>query len=173
MQKTTILLTHPTERWKTFIDSVSLQAPLPTTAIIFQQMIILSEKWEARDEKERTEANFADYKRRTRQPSTGGQRRVQGQQQGQQQQPRREALQPGSANPCFCCGSTLHLFAKCPEKGLSCNVCKEKGHLAHMCSSGGQALATTNKATFNQPSTFGGTPKKVQFTGVTKKASAL
>ena len=173
MQKTTVLLTHPTERWKTFIDSISLQAPLPTTAIIFQQMIILAEKWEARDEKEHTEANFADYKRRTRQPSTVGQRRVQGQQQGQQQQSRREALQPGSANPCFCCGSTLHLFAKCPKKELSCNVCKKKGHLAHMCSSGGHASATTHKATVDQPSTSGGTPKKVQFTGVTKKASAL
>ena len=76
--KTTVLLTHPTERWRTFIDSISLQAPLPTTAIIFQQMIILAEKWEAKNEKERTEANFADNKRRTRQPPTRGQRRVQG-----------------------------------------------------------------------------------------------
>ena len=42
-----------------------------------------------------------------------------------------------------------------------------------MCSSGGQASATTHKATADQPSTSGGTPKKVQFTGVTKKASAL
>ena len=168
MQKTTVPLTHPTERWKTFIDSVSLQAPLPTTVIIFQQMIILAEKWEARDEKEHTEANFADSKRRTRLPSTGGHRRVQ-----EQQQPRREALQPGSANPCFCCGSTLHLFAKCPKKELSCNSCKKKGHLAHMCNIGGQAPATANKATIDQSSTSGGTPKKVQFTGLTKKASAL
>ena len=76
--KTTVLLTHPTNHWRTFIDSISLQAPLPTTQIIFQQMIILAEKWEARDEKEHSEANFADYKRRTRQPPTGGQRRVQG-----------------------------------------------------------------------------------------------
>ena len=88
MQKTTVLLTHPTEKWKTFIDSISLQAPLPTTATIFQQMIILAEKWEARDEKEHTEANFADSKRQTR-TSSGGQRREQGQQHQQ-----REALQP-------------------------------------------------------------------------------
>ena len=171
--KSTVLLTHPTDRWRTFIDSISLQAPLPTTAIIFQQMIILAEKWEARDEKEHAEANFADFKRRTRQPPTGGQRRVHGQNQGQQQQPRREALQPGSANPCFCCGSFLHLFAKCPKKDLSCNSCKKKGHLAHMCNRGGEASATTHKATVDSPSTSGGKPKKVEFVGGTKRASAL
>ena len=136
-------------------------------------MIILAEKWEARDEKEHTEANFADFKRRTRQPPTGGQRRVQAQHQGQQQQPRREALQPGSANPCFCCGSFLHLFAKCPKKDLSCNICKKKGHLAHMCNRGGEASATTHKATVDPPSTSEGKAKKVEFVGGTKRASAL
>ena len=42
-----------------------------------------------------------------------------------------------------------------------------------MCSSGGQASPSMNKATADQPPSSGGTPKKVQFTGVTKKASAL
>ena len=168
MQKTTVLLTHPTEKWKTFIDSISLQAPLPTTATIFQQMIILAEKWEARDEKEHTEANFADSKRQIR-TSSGGQRREQGHQHQQ-----REALHPGSANPCFCCGSILHLFATCPKKDLSCNDCHKKGHLSYMCNFGGeQQSATTNKATIDQPSSSGDRPKKVAFTGVTKKASAL
>ena len=168
MQKTTVLLTHPTEKWKTFIDSISLQAPLPTTATILQQMIILAEKWEARDEKEHTEANFADSKRQTR-TSPGGQRREQGQQHQQ-----REALQPGSANPCSCCGSILHLFATCPKKDLSCNDCHKKGHLLYMCNFGGeQHSATTNKATIDQPSSSGDRPKKVAFTGVAKKASAL
>ena len=77
-QKTTVLLTHPTEKWRTFIDYISLSLPLPTTAIVFQQMIVLAEKWEAREEKEHGEANLADYKRRERQPSgSGGPRRTQ------------------------------------------------------------------------------------------------
>ena len=135
LHKTTVLLTHPTERCKTFIDSVSLQLPLPTTAIIFEQMIVLSEKWAARDEKEHTEANLADYKRRNKPSGNGGQGRDRPQQQRIQPQPRREGLQPGSANPCFCCGSFQHLFAKCSKKELSCHLCKKKGHLAHMCNS--------------------------------------
>ena len=53
IQKTTVLLTHHTKRWKTFIGSISSQV-LPTISIIFQQRIILVEKWEARDEKEHT-----------------------------------------------------------------------------------------------------------------------
>ena len=114
-----------------------------------------------RDEKEHTEANFADFKRRTRTPLPGGQRREQGQQYQQ-----REALQPGSANPCFGCERILHLFATCPKKDLSCNVCHKKGHLAHMCNDGGeQHSATTNKATFDQPSTSGGKAKKVEYVG--------
>ena len=169
MLKTTVLLTHPSDRWRMFIDSISLQVPLPTTAIIFQQMIILAEKWEARDEKEHTEANFADFKRRTRTSLPGGQGREQGQHHQQ-----REVLQPGSANPCFCCGSFLHLFATCPKKELSCNDCHKKGHLANMCNNGGEEQsATTNKATVDPPSTFGGKAKKVEFVGGTKRASAL
>ena len=52
-----IVLTHPSERRRSFIDSISLQVPLPTVDVIFQQMIALEKKWEARDEKEHTEAN--------------------------------------------------------------------------------------------------------------------
>ena len=59
-QKTTVLLTHPSDRWRTFIDCISLQIPLPTVDVIFQQMIVLAEKWYARDEKEHNEANIAD-----------------------------------------------------------------------------------------------------------------
>lgn len=33
------------------------------------RLVILAEKWAARDEKEHTEANLADYKRRNKQPS--------------------------------------------------------------------------------------------------------
>ena len=58
-QKSSVLLTHPTARWMNFIDSVSLQVPLPTTTVIFEQMILIAEKWDARDEKEHGEANFA------------------------------------------------------------------------------------------------------------------
>ena len=62
-QKSTVLLTHPSERWRLTIDNISMQVPLPSTAAIFEQMIILNEKWEARDDKEHTEANMADYRR--------------------------------------------------------------------------------------------------------------
>ena len=64
-QKSTVLLTHPSERWRLTIDNISMQVPLPTTAAIFEQMIILNEKWEARDDKEHTEANMAEYRRQS------------------------------------------------------------------------------------------------------------
>ena len=61
-QKTSVLVTHPTDWWLTFIESVSLQVPLP---MIFQQMTVVAEKWDAHDEKEHMEANVADSRRRT------------------------------------------------------------------------------------------------------------
>ena len=43
-----------------------------------------------------------------------------------------------------------------------------------MCNIGGEEQsATTNKATVDPPSTFGGKAKKVDFVGGTKRASAL
>ena len=54
-QKTIVLLTHSSDRLRTFIDSISLQIPLPTVDVIFQQ-------WDARDEKEHTEANIVDFR---------------------------------------------------------------------------------------------------------------
>ena len=52
-------------------------------------------------------------------------------------------LQLGAANPYFSCGSSQHLFKDCTKKGLTCNTCKRKGHLAHMCNKGG-ASSTAN-----------------------------
>ena len=34
-QKSTLLVTHPSDRWQSTIDTISMQVPLPTTAAIF------------------------------------------------------------------------------------------------------------------------------------------
>ena len=59
-----------------FIDSVSLQVPLPTTAVIFQQMILIAEKWDARDEKEHGEANFASSRRANSSANSNARRQI-------------------------------------------------------------------------------------------------
>ena len=52
-QKTTVVLSHPSERWRTFRLS-----SFPTTTHIFQQIIVQAKKWDARNEKEHTVANI-------------------------------------------------------------------------------------------------------------------
>ena len=123
-------------------------------------MIVLAEKWEARDEREHAKANLADYRRIK---AGGGDNEKQPHQ--PQQPPKKAPLQPGPANPCYCCGSHQHFFRSCTKKELSCNNCKKKGHLAHMCKG-------DNTVAEQQPTSTDGAPKKVTFPKGTKKETA-
>ena len=119
-------------------------------------MIVLTEKWEARDERDHAEEILADY-RRTQ--ADGGAKKQ------PHQPPKKGAPQPGPAIPCYTCGSHQYLFRRFMKKELSCNNCKKKGHLAHMCK--GEKV---EKAVAGQQSTStGGAPKKVEFTKGTEK----
>ena len=48
--KAMILLTHPSEKWRGFIDSYATQDPLPTVSVIFRAMKAQEERWNARND---------------------------------------------------------------------------------------------------------------------------
>ena len=58
------------------------------------------------------------------------------------------------------------MFRRSTKKELSCNSCKKKGHLAHMCK-GDKIIAD------QQSTSTDGAPKKVTFAKGTKKETAL
>ena len=54
-----VLMTYPTERWRSFVDTISMRMPPPTVADIFAGMKIIEERQNVRDEAEHGEANYA------------------------------------------------------------------------------------------------------------------
>ena len=55
---TMVLLTHPAERWRTFMDAYAITSPLPAVAEIFSSMKALEERWNMRNDREVGEANY-------------------------------------------------------------------------------------------------------------------
>ena len=126
-EKTAALLTHPSQKWTTFMDSYATTDPLPPVSTIFRSMKSQEERWSARNDREYEEANYAgggstggasgsDWQRRsklpTRQPVNGLEQRI-----------------------CYCCGKPGHLAKDCPLKTKICDICKRRGHLASVCRS--------------------------------------
>ena len=175
LTKSTVLLTRPSEIWRGVIDTISIQVPLPTTEVIFQQMISLQERWDVRNEAEHTEVNYANQRGRQsgqRQSSGGGSSRGSANNRNKIQDSKQRtfgALQPGSANPCFACGSTIHLIKNCPKKDMSCHTCGRRGHLANMCRQE-ERQPEVQKALTDKPR---GLAKKVTFDRGTKRESAM
>ena len=54
-----VLMTYPTKRWRSFVDTISMRMPPPTIADIFGGMKIIEERQNVRDESEHGEANYA------------------------------------------------------------------------------------------------------------------
>ena len=55
---TMVLLTHPVERWRTFMDAYAITSPLPAVAEIFSSMKDLEERWNMWNDREVDEANY-------------------------------------------------------------------------------------------------------------------
>ena len=54
-----VLMTYPTKRWRSFVDTISMRMPPPTVADIVVGMKIIEERQNVRDESEHGEANYA------------------------------------------------------------------------------------------------------------------
>ena len=55
--KTLVLLTYPTEKWRTFIDAYATQNPVPLVDVIFRTMKALEEMWNTWNDREIGKAN--------------------------------------------------------------------------------------------------------------------
>lgn len=53
-----VLLTYPTEKWRTFMDAYATQDPLPNVSVIFRAMKSLEERWKTRNDRVVGEANY-------------------------------------------------------------------------------------------------------------------
>ena len=126
-EKTAALLTHPSQKWMTFMDSYATTEPLPPVSTIFRAMKSQEERWSARNDREYEEANYAGG------GSTGGASGSDWQRRSKL--PIRQPIHGLEQRICYCCGKPGHLAKDCPVKTKICDICKRRGHLASVCRS--------------------------------------
>ena len=123
--KTMILLTHPSEAWRDFMDAYATRTPLLAVAEIFRAMRALEGRRNMRNDREYAEANYVG--RSSGGGSNGGYKsKVTG---------RLETSGGSESRICYCCGKTMHFARERLMQEKTCNVCKLKGHFANMCRS--------------------------------------
>ena len=119
-------MTYPSERWRSYVDTIALRQPAPTVAEIFAGMKILEERQNARDEAEHGEANYASK-------AAGGHRGAVGGVNQQRPRPKPKLLALVTTI-CYCCGRTGHYASKCSMRLTAfCSYCKVQGHLLSIC----------------------------------------
>ena len=126
--KTLVLLTHPTEIWRTFMDAYATQIFAPTVSIILKSMKAQEEIWNSRNERAYGEANYVG--RGGRDSGGGG-----GSNGGfKSEVPAFPKPISGSDQRArYCCEKTGHFARECLMCEKACKISKTKGHHSNMC----------------------------------------
>ena len=126
-----VLISYPTERWRSFVDTISMRMPAPTVAEIFAGMKFMEERQNVRDEIEHGEANYVGRAGSGR--GAGGVQQYRHQR--HQQSDRAAAKAKSLANAIFYCrGRPGHFANKCNLRlSAFCSFCKVEGHVVAEC----------------------------------------